>query len=79
MLVEHVEDVYILYAYRIVEVFSSERIFEIDDIVICREIIVENLSISNYYIVFFTVDIDPRSRLLGFGGFIRDIEYIVSP
>ena len=63
LLVDHVEYVDILYAYRIVEIFTPEGIFEIDDIGICRQIIVENLAISNYYIIFVILDIDPGLRL----------------
>lgn len=78
LLVEHVEDVDILYPNWIVKVFSSECIFKIDDIGICREIIVENLPISNYYRIFFTMYVDPGLCLLGLCRLIRDIEYIFS-
>jgi hypothetical protein len=63
LLVDHVEYVDILDTYRIVEIFTPEGIFEIDDIGICRQIIVENLAISNYYIIFVILDVDPGLRL----------------
>ena len=76
LLVEHVEDVDILYTNWIVKVLSSERIFKVDDIRICAQIIVENLSISNYYIIFLIFYINPGLCLLGLGGLVWDIEDI---
>jgi len=78
LFVEHVEYVDIFHANWIVKVFSSKCIFKIDDMSICRKIIIENLSISNYYIVFFILYIDPRLCFLGLGRLIRDVEYILS-
>jgi hypothetical protein len=69
LLVDHVEYVDILDAYRIVEIFTPESIFEIDDTAICRKIIVENLAISNYYIIFVILDVDPGLCLPRIGGF----------
>ena len=61
----HVEDVDVFNTYRIVKILTPEGILEIDDIRILGEIIVENLPISNYSIIFLISDIDPGLCLLG--------------
>ena len=61
----HVEDVDVFDTYRIVKILTPEGILEIDDIRILGEIIVENLPISNYSIIFLISDIDPGLCLLG--------------